>query len=136
MSATLSDTLRTYFNTQNATLALFIVVAVSLGFNTFKVIQRNYGLQQEVDRLEDEIAVIEVQNQNLTYNIEYYKTDSYLQVEAKRRFNLAEQDEQVIFLPKDGEPEERAIAEAAQPAEVEPNYSNFDKWVVFFFGAG
>lgn len=131
-----SDKFRKYFNSQNAALILFAIIAVSLSFNTFKVIQRNYELQQEVDRLKDEISVIEVQNQNLVYNIEYYKSEAYLNVEAKRRFNLAEKGEQVIFLPKDGEPEQLLNPELTQSTGPTDTYSNFDKWMIFFFGTG
>ncbi len=120
---------------QNAVLILFMVLAFSLVFNTFKVIQKNYTLQQKVDKLSDEVALIEVQNQNLKYNIEYYKTDAYLEVEAKRRFNLAENGERVILLPKDGDPESTQQKQTqAERVEAEEK-SNFQKWVVFFFGS-
>lgn len=120
-------------SSQSAVLALFVVIALSLGFNTFKVIQRNYELQQNVDNLADEVALIEVQNQNLEYNIEYYKSDSYLEVESKRRFNVVGKDEHVIFLPKDSTDE--SSSESAQLLEnSDIEHSNFDKWMIFFSG--
>ena len=123
------------FDTQNAAFLLFIVIAVSLMYNTLTVIQKNYELQRQVDELAQEVALVEVQNQNLKFNIDYYKTDAYLEVEAKRRFNLAEEGERVVLLPKDGDkpiltPD---LIEKSQPAK--PLYQeNFDSWMTFLFG--
>ncbi len=126
-----------FLSSQTAVTGLFLVVAISLMFNTLKVIQQNYELQQKVDVLADEVALIEVQNQNLAYNIEYYKTDSYLEVEAKRRFNLAEPGEKVVFLPKDGDAEpEPTVTEAEADVDLRPSYQqNFEKWMIFLFGS-
>ena len=105
-------------------------------FNTIKVVQRNYELQQQVDTLADEVALIEVQNQNLKYNIEYYKTDSYLETEAKRRLNLADQGESVILLPKDGDAEPEELQQTfTEPDDPKPLYQqNFENWMTFLFG--
>ena len=127
-----------FLDSRMAVTGLFLVVALSLMVNTVKVIQRNYELQQDVDNLAAEVALIEVQNQNLKYNIEYYQTDAYLEVEAKQRFNLAESGEKVIFLPKDGdlEPEPLRSSLSAQ-SSAQPEYErNFDKWIAFLFGGG
>jgi len=132
----MKETLAKLLDSRNAVMGLFLVVAVSLMFSTFKVILRNYELQQQVDELADEVALIEVQNQNLKYNIEYYKTDSYLQVEAKRRLNLAAPGEKVIFLPKDGDVDK---PDSTQPngesLDSQPLHkANFEKWMIFLFG--
>ena len=125
-----------FLDSRNAVTGLFLVIAISLMFNTVKVIQRNYELQEKVDNLADEVALIAVQNQNLKYNIEYYKTDAFLQSEAKRRLNLAEPGEKVILLPKDGDV---AVADEKvadqQIDNTQPLYrENFDKWMTFLFG--
>lgn len=123
------------FSSEFAVLALFTVVAFSLVFNTLKVIQRNYALQEQVDQLADEVALVEVQNQRLRFDIEYYKTDEYLEVEAKRRFNLSEKGEKVVFLEKDGDPEVEPVT-AVESSALDEEVSNFDKWMIFFFGGG
>lgn len=118
-------------NSKNAVFGLFVVISISMIFNIAKVIQRNYELQQAVDRLKNEVALVEVENQNLRYNIEYYKTDSYLEVEAKRRLNLAGQNENVILLPKNGD---QSIQQNIDGNESTEEKSNFEKWMIFLFG--
>ena len=120
-----------------AIFALFLVIALSLIYNTLTVIQKNYELQQQVDELAQEVALIELENQNLALNIEYFKTDAYLEAEAKRRFNLSEPGEGVILLEKDGDnPILETPFDEAQPEPVKPQYQeNFDSWMTFLFGA-
>ncbi len=126
-----------FFSSHAAVTGLFLIVAISLMFNTLKVIQRNYELQQQVDQLTDEVGLIKVQNQNLKFNIEYYKTDAYLEVEAKRRFNLAESGEKVVLLPKDGDLEPEVLETTIESIqESRPvHQENFEKWMTFLFGS-
>jgi cell division protein FtsB len=133
------DILKKLFDTRNAVFVLFVIIAFSLVYNTLKVIQRNYELQQQVDKLAAEVALIEIQNQNLKYNIEYYKTDAYLEVEAKRRFNLAESGEKVVLLPKDGDEEpEKFSSSGIEITTSKPKakyQENLDSWLTFIFGS-
>jgi len=125
-----------FLDSKNAVFGVFLIVALSMIYNTLVVIDKNYTLQQQVDKLADEIALIEVQNQNLKYNIEYYKTDSYLKNQAKRRFNLAEPGEKVIFFDKNNnQTTEQNSSAVENKLETKPQYrDNFDKWFIFLFG--
>ena len=133
----MKDLASKFLDSRNAVTGLFLVVALSLMFNPLKVVQRNYELQQQVDQLQDEVALVAVQNQNLKYNIEFYKTDAYLEAEAKRRLNLAAPGERVILLPKDGDLEQEALDDTfTEPEDPRPQYQeNFDKWMIFLFGS-
>lgn len=125
-----------FLDSRNAVFGLFLILSISLMYNTLKVIQKNYALQSQVDLLIDEVALVEVQNQNLRYNIEYYKTDSYLEVEAKRRFSLAGSGEKVVLLAKDGDGQQEELRTTIeQRQEAKPlHQDNFEKWMIFLFG--
>ena len=114
----------------NALFAMCLLLALSLVWNTVKVIQKNYALQADVQRLDSEIAVLELQNQNLTYDIEYFKTDEFLELAARRKLNKAGPGESVVFLPK--QPAESSVA--AINNVTEQPISNFDQWVSFLMG--
>ena len=116
-------------------MAVFGLLGLSLIWNTTRVIYRNYELQQQVDQLTAEIEVVEIENQNLTYNIEYYQTDSFLELEAREKFNKARPGEKLVLLPKDFSLPDQ---ESSTPAETDdqPQYrSNFSAWWEFLFGA-
>ncbi len=106
------------------------VIALSLIWSTIKTIQKNYQLQGQVDSLEEEISILELENENLKLGIEYYKTDTYLELEARQKFNKAGANESVLLLPKDGDGPD--ANQNGQEEDSEP--SNFQQWKYFLFG--
>ena len=119
--------------------AVALVIALSLSWNTIKVIERNYSLEQEVDSLEEEVAILQLENQNLKFNIEYFKTDDYLEVAAKEEFNKRAPGEHVAVFEKDEfQPTQTSLTQQAttrQGDEQAPDYQeNFNAWWDFLFG--
>ncbi len=76
-----------------------LLVALALVWNTVSAMQRNYYLQQKFDKLQAEVDLLEVENQNLGYNINYLKTDSYLELAAREKFSKAASGETLVYLP-------------------------------------
>lgn len=76
-----------------------LLVALGLGWNTVSAMQHNYKLQQQFSQLESEVELLDLENQNIKYNIEYLKTDSYLELAAREKFNKAAQGETMVNLP-------------------------------------
>lgn len=125
--------LRNLFETNQIVRIVGIVIAGSLIWQTVKVVQRNYTLQQQVDRLSDEVAVLELQNQRLKFDIEYFKTNEYLELAARREFNKKAVGEKVVALSKDD-----AVDEPLPENRIErlskPQYQeNLDEWLFFLF---
>lgn len=118
------------FNNKTVSFALFLVLAASLTWNTVKVIQRNFDLQQQVNELTSQIELLKLQNQNAKYEIEYFKTDTFLELAAREKFQKAAPGETVVNLPKDT-PIETGGSTAEELAEDTIN--NFDAWMQFFF---
>jgi len=107
------------------------IIALSLIWSTVKAVQKNYELQGQVDNLEDQISILELENENLKLGIEYYKTDTYLELEARQKFNKAGDGESVLLLPKDGDgPQDDQNASG----QNEQERSNLEQWKYFLFG--
>ncbi|MDX1765387.1 MAG: septum formation initiator family protein [Candidatus Saccharimonadales bacterium] len=124
------------FNLNNLLYLVALVIALSLSWNTVKVIERNYSLEQEVDALEEEIAILSLENENLKYNIAYYETDDYLEVVAKEKFNKRAAGERVAVFEKDDfQPTKTALnADIPEEPDQEPDYKeNFSAWWDFLF---
>jgi len=107
------------------------IIALSLIWSTVKAVQKNYELQAQVDSLEEEISLLELENENLKLGIDYYKTDTYLELEARQKFNKAARGESVLLLPKDGDGPE---AETENQQESESERTNLEQWTYFLFG--
>lgn len=124
------ENLTKIFNNKTLSFVVFLILAASLTWNTVKVIQRNFELQQQVNKLVGEVELLKLQNQNTKYEIEYFKSDVYLELAAREKFQKARAGEKVINLPKDTTVE---LADTAQADTEEDDSSNFDKWMSFLF---
>lgn len=130
----MSKSWRNLFELNQIVQVFGVVIAASLILNTVKVVQKNYGLQTQVDKLTDEIAILELQNQQLKYDIEYYKTDEYLELAAREKFNKKAAGERVVALPKDDLTDPLPPEEQAK-LEPRPQYQeNLEQWLYFLFG--
>ena len=117
-------------------MAITIIVVVYLGWSTIGVVNRNWRLQQKVSKLQAEIELLELENERLSYDIEYYKTDEYLEKAAKEELGLRAPGEKVIILPKREEKPKTTVLKSEGPPEgiiARAGY-NFDQWMSFLFG--
>lgn len=118
---------------------VFGVVALLVTWNGIGVIETNYKLQKQVSQLEQENSTQELANDNLKLQNQYYKTDEYLELAARRQFGKAEPGETVLIVPKSvamahipKQPPKESTKKT--PALEKPFYQrNFEAWMDFFF---
>ncbi|MBI3983943.1 septum formation initiator family protein [Candidatus Microgenomates bacterium] len=112
---------------------LALLIIGYLGVATIQVIGRNYNLQQEVDALQDEIAYLELKNQELGYQTAYYKTDAFADREARDKLGLQAPGEKVVIF-SDKIPRGIADNTGNEPTgRVEAAIDNFQQWLYFLF---
>lgn len=110
-----------YFSFNDLLLVGALMFALGLGWNTVTAMQRNYRLQQKYDQLKVEVELEELQNENLKYNIAYLKTDDYLEIAARDKFNKALPGESMVYLPSNKEAKRAPVAKStAPPKQQEP----------------
>lgn len=124
------------FTLNNLLYLLAVALAFFIVWKTVDVVLENYALQKKVDDLENEVAVLELENEKLVFNNEYYKTDSYLELAARDKFNKKAPGERVIYVPIYEAPVE---AESDTPEneatdDKSEREKNIDQWLYFLFG--
>ncbi len=85
---------------RNITLFFFLLFALSLTWSTAKTIRKNKLLEADIAHLQAEVEIKELENKVAQLNNEYYKTDSFLELEARRKLNKALPGEKLVILPK------------------------------------
>lgn len=120
-------------------LVAFGVVAVLVSWSGLKSIQTNYELQKQIAQLEQQNKVKELENTNQKLRNEYYKTDEFLELAARRQFGKAAPGEKVYLVPKSValantvELPKNKQAEKQQSLVSKPSYqTNFEAWVNFY----
>ncbi len=132
------NNLKEIFSLNSLLYLLAVGVAFVIVWQTAIVILDNYALQQQVDDLKEEVAVLELENQRLGFNIEYYKTDAYLDLAARENFNLKAPGEKVVYVPRseiesNGNDANGSSNTTNEQSSVNSG-SNLDQWLLFLFG--
>jgi len=124
---------RHYMTLQNGAVALGLLIALSWSWGTVSTLQKNFQLQQEVDVLDQEVELADLQNQNLTFQQNYLRSNEFLEISSRDKLGKAAPSEKVIILP-----DTSALTDVptgvkkTAVATVKP--SNFSQWMQFFFG--
>lgn len=110
--------------------AVLIFLGVSIG----KEITRRVEITQRVSSLENEIASLENKNTQLSDLINYFKSESYQEREARLKLNLKKEGEQVIIIPNDSLNNESVTADNPdQSSGTASSPSSAKKWWNYFF---
>lgn len=119
-------------------LLAFVVIVMLVSWSGVNVIQTNFDLEKQVSKLEQQNEVAELKNKNLKLQNEYYNTDAYLELTARKQFGKAAPGETAIIIPKKVAlsytvelPEvDQKEAKAALPAQSKYQ-QNFETWMNF-----
>lgn len=121
-----------YLTLQNAILLAAILLTLSWIWGTMQALQRNYALQQEVTREQQQVELLDIETQTLVFQQRYLQSNEYLELAAREHLNKANPGEHVILLPDHGVTDTQKTARQQAAAIVPP--SNFQQWMSFFFG--
>ncbi|CAN5674361.1 hypothetical protein BH23PAT1_BH23PAT1_1740 [soil metagenome] len=122
-------------------LIVFGIIALLVTWSTLGAIQTNYELQQQVARLKEENKVQKLENTNLALRNEYYNTEQYLELTARRQFGLGAPGEKVLLVPENVALSKTVDIDLGDEAEDKPGkrpekpgyQRNFEAWINFLF---
>ncbi len=104
------------------------------------VIQTNYDLQKKISRLQQEVDLDKLENSNLQLRNQYFNTDQYLELQARRQFGKAAPGEKLLIVPKSVAFAHAAEINLPDQAKTEiqtahkPFYQhNLEAWIDFLF---
>jgi cell division protein FtsB len=121
-------------------LLVFVMLVLLTTWSGIKVIQTNYELARRVASLEQEVEVRQLENANLRLRNQYYETDEFLELAARRQFGRAAPGEKLMLVPKevalshtvDLSGKSKTTAEQPQEGDKPAYQRNFEAWVNFF----
>ncbi len=119
--------------------AVFAVIVVLVSWSGVKAIQTNYELQKEVSNLQQENDVQQLQNTNLKLKNQYFNTDRFLELAARRQFGRGASGETLLLVPKSVALAHTVDTPNEQQQTTQPQIHksrgqrNFEAWLDFFF---
>lgn len=119
-------------------LIFFGVIVLLVSWSSVGVIQTNYDLQKQIARMEQETQIQQLENENQKLKNEYYKTDQFLELQARLQFGKAAPGETLVLVPKSvalsktAEPKKEEKPDASQTPNKSRYQKNFEAWMDFF----
>lgn len=124
-----------YLTMNNIVIVAALLLAASWAWGSVGLMQRNYGLQRDVDAQKRQAEVLELEVATMKYQQEYYKSDEYKDLAARQHLGLASPGEKVLILPANSDKAKRDDTPQVQQAQAEPP-SNLEQWLTFLLGNG
>lgn len=100
-------------------LIAFGVIVLLVTYSGIKVAQDNYDLAKKISVQQQKNDVAKLENENLKLSNQYYQTDQYLELAARRQFGRALPGERMYMIPDDV-----ALRFTADPPEAPKTQSN------------
>lgn len=111
-------------------LAVIIIISLSMGVGG--EYYRDYQIQKEINSLQKEIDYFEINNYKLSQLAEYFQTDEYKELEARKRLNMKKEGEKVVIIKNSSTGLEQIGIEDELNNRNLPNYM---KWWNYFFAS-
>lgn len=127
-----------YLTFNNIVIAVAFLIAASWIWGSLQVMQRNYGLQKEVDQKKRELELTQLQRDSLELQKRYYQTAEYKELAARETLGLVMPGERVVILPENSQAAKEADAQANKSTVAtvssQNQESNIEQWLNFLFG--
>lgn len=126
-----------FLTNSNLVIAVALLVGASWAWGSIGLMQRNYGLQKELDKKYQQQQLIDLEVQNLTFKRNYFQSDEYKELAARQNLGLVMPGENVLILPPNSEEVKQSDLKEKSEEILAPitTPSNFDQWMDFLFEA-
>jgi cell division protein FtsB len=122
---------RDFLTFNNISLLVAFVACAGLTLASIGAMTRNWSLSRELEEKRQELEKAEVEVETLELEKEYYASEEYQEIAAKKYLGKAAEDEKVLVLPKNSE---YARTKYADIETTTKEKTNFELWMSFILG--
>jgi cell division protein FtsB len=119
--------------------SLFLIagvgILITMGISLGKEAYRKKQIQKEIENLQSEIQQTKQQNDDLNNLISYLSTPEFNEQQAREKLNLQKEDEKMIILQKNAQPQDAITQPQKQSMDSSTNTDvpGWKKWLKYFF---
>ncbi len=119
-------------------LFILLLAFIWLSLILVKITYRKYELDKQVSDLKAEVEKIDKSTQEFSQLLEYFKSQGFLEKEAKEKLNLQKEGENVMMVPEAAINQEINFQQngtaVSSDKEIKKAENNLIKWWKIFFG--
>lgn len=121
-----------FLSVENVVLMLALVLCLAWTYQSIVAITKNWTLADRLAVERNELALMGVEVEAAELENEYYKSNEYQELQARKLLDKQAQGEKMIILPENSEAAKNKHTEY-EVATEERVYSNIEKWVMYLF---
>ncbi len=118
----------------NVVLMIALVFCLVWTWGSISSMTRNWSLAQELINRQREKALLELEVETLELENEYYLSDEYQELAARKYQGKMLSGETMVYLPENSSTTESSELEASTENIATDSMSNFEQWLAFLFG--
>lgn len=125
-----------YITLNNIVILVALIIGASWAWGSIGMMQRNFGLQKEIDSKTRQRTLGQLEVDTLAYEQKYYQSSEYKELSVREHLGLANAGEKVLVLP----PNSASAKQVAVSPAISSNRrtqtapGNFQQWTNFLFG--
>lgn len=121
-----------FFTIENVVLIVAIILCLVWTYQSIAAMSRNWELSEKLTAERKNLELISVETAALELENEYYKSNEYQELLARKLVNKKLPGENMVYLPENsGEAKNKHKEVVVEVKEKE--YSNFEKWMMYLF---
>ena len=109
-----------------------VILGLVFTYNAVTATTRNWQLEQKLKERTLESAKLQIEVDTLTLEKQYFNTDEYQEIMARKKQNKMLPGETMVILPDNTEKARTKYTD--KDNETEQKRSNFEEWLDFLFG--
>lgn len=119
----------------NVVLLIALAFCLAWTWGSISAMSRNWSLAQEIQNRRRELALLDLEVETLELENEYYASDEYQELAARKYQNKILPGETLVYLPENSFAARTKHANGATTEVIATETSNIQQWLQFLFGS-
>ncbi len=125
-------TKKDFLTIHNIATAAAVILGLVFTYNAITATTRNWELEQKMSDRKLESARLQIEVDTMELEQQYYNTDEYQEIMARKKQNKMLPGETMVILPDNSEKATKKYSDV--DSQTSKKRSNFEEWLDFLFG--
>ncbi len=117
---------------ENIVLFLAIIFCLMWAYQSIVAMSKNWELAESLSEKNKQLELLSVETEAMRLENEYYKTNEYQEILARKYLNKKLPGENMVVMPENSETAKNKYKIVKVEAEGQ-TYTNFEKWMMYLF---
>lgn len=122
-----------FLTIENVVLILAVILCLGWTYRSIEAMSRNWELSEKLNAAHKTLELKKIEIEMAELENEYYKSDEYQELAARRSAGKQLDGEKMVYLPPNSEKAKNKHTNEVANAETKKEYSNFEQWMMYLW---